>query len=99
LFVVEKPNVKLGIGMDALPAAIRNSKVLTGNHLGQLANVHEYPKIDPAFHDERLRQILQYYSVNPDEMDKELHIYAKELLDAGKTIDAWQVLLAGASPL
>jgi flavin reductase (DIM6/NTAB) family NADH-FMN oxidoreductase RutF len=97
LFVVEKPNVKLGIGMDALPAAIRNSKVLTGNHLGQLANVHEYPKIDPAFHDDRLRQIVQYYSVNPEEMDKELHIYAKELLDAGKTADAWQVLLAGST--
>jgi flavin reductase (DIM6/NTAB) family NADH-FMN oxidoreductase RutF len=97
LFIVEKPNVQLGIGMDTLPAAIRNSKVLTGNHLGQLANVHEYPKIDPAFHDERLRQIVQYYSVNPEEMDKELHIYAKELLDGGKTADAWQVLLAGST--
>jgi len=96
LFIVEKPNVKLGIGMDALPAGIRNSKILTGNHLGQLANVHEYPKIDPAFHDDRLRQIAQYYSVNPEEMDKELHIYAKELLDTGKTADAWQVLLASS---
>jgi flavin reductase (DIM6/NTAB) family NADH-FMN oxidoreductase RutF len=97
LFVVEKPNVKLGIGMDALPAAIRNSKVLTGNHLGQLANVHEYPKIDAAFEDNRLKQIVQYYSVNPDEMDKELHIYAKDLLEAGKVMDAWQILLAGSA--
>ena len=97
LFVVEKPNVKLGIGMDALPAAIRNSKVLTGNHLGQLANVHEYPKIDAAFEDNRLKQIVQYYSVNPDEMDKELHIYAKDLQEAGKVMDAWQILLAGSA--
>jgi hypothetical protein len=29
-------------------------------------------------------------------MDKELHIYAKELLDTGKTADAWQVLLASS---
>ena len=95
--MVEKPNVKLGIGMDALPDSIRYSKVLSGNHLGQLANVHEYPKIDPAFHDDRLKQIIQYYSVNPDEMDKELHQYAKELLDKGSISDAWQVLLAGAA--
>ncbi|MFN9710983.1 MAG: flavin reductase family protein [Bacteroidota bacterium] len=97
LFMVEKPNVKLGIGMDALPDSIRYSKVLSGNHLGQLANVHEYPKIDPAFHDDRLKQIIQYYSVNPDEMDKELHQYAKELLDKGSISDAWQILLAGST--
>ena len=27
-------------------------------------------------------------------MEAELHIYAKELLDAGKLYEAWQVLLA-----
>ena len=27
-------------------------------------------------------------------MDKELHSYAKELLDAGKVHEAWKVLLA-----
>lgn len=97
LFQVEKPNVKLGIGMDSLPENIRTSHVLTGNHLGQLANVHEYPKIDPAFDDDRLKQIVQYYSVNPDEMDKELHRYAVELLDKGLINEAWQVLLAGSA--
>ena len=40
LFEVEKPNTKLGIGFDALPPFIRNSKILTGNDLGMLANVH-----------------------------------------------------------
>src|SRR5580692_6764311 len=38
LFQVEKPNTRLGIGMDALPAPIRESRILSGNHLGQLAN-------------------------------------------------------------
>jgi flavin reductase (DIM6/NTAB) family NADH-FMN oxidoreductase RutF len=94
LFQVEKPNIRLGIGMDALPAPIRESRILTGNHLGQLANVHEMPAIDPAFHDVRLQQIFQYYSINPEEMEKELHRYAVELLDAGKVKEAWQVLLA-----
>jgi len=94
LFQVEKPNIRLGIGMDALPAPIRESHILCGNHLGQLANVHEMPSVDPAFHDVRLQQIFQYYSINPEEMEKELHRYAVELLDAGKVKEAWQVLLA-----
>jgi flavin reductase (DIM6/NTAB) family NADH-FMN oxidoreductase RutF len=94
LFKVEKPNVKIGIGVDALPASIRNSKILTGNHLGQLGNIFEMPFVDPAFEDDTLKNIIQYYSINPDEMEKELHLYAKELLDGGKVSEAWQVLLA-----
>jgi flavin reductase (DIM6/NTAB) family NADH-FMN oxidoreductase RutF len=94
LFKVEKPNVKLGIGVDSLPVSVRTSSILTGNDLGQLGNVHEMPFVDPAFNDDRLKNIIQYYSINPDEMEKELHIYAKELLDAGKVNEAWQVLLA-----
>lgn len=94
LFQVEKPNVKLGIGIDALPAPIRSSNILTGNNLGQLANVHDMPVVDPAFHDDKLKNIIQYYAVNPDEMEKELQLYAKELLDKGNVAAAWQVLLA-----
>ncbi|MEQ1796350.1 MAG: flavin reductase family protein [Lacibacter sp.] len=93
LFAVAKPNVKMGIGIDALPGTIRNSKILTGNNLGQLANVHDYPVVDATFYDERLKNIIQYFSINPDEMDVELHRYAKELLDDGKVNEAWQVLL------
>lgn len=96
LFQVAKPNTQLGIGIDALPASIRNSTLLTGNHLGQLANVHELPLIDPAFDDDQLKQIFQYYAVSPDEMEKEIHRYAARLLDAGKVKEAWQVLLAMA---
>lgn len=95
LFQVEKPNIKLGIGIDALPENIRDSKILTGNNLGQLANVHEYPVIEPSFDDNHLKQIIQYYSLSPDEMEKELHSYAKKLLDNNKVYEAWQVLLAG----
>ena len=94
LFKVAKPNMQLGIGVDALPESIRNSKILSGNNLGQLANVHEMPFIDPAFDDDKLKNIIQYYSINPDDMDIELHRYAKELLDDGKVNEAWQVLLA-----
>jgi flavin reductase (DIM6/NTAB) family NADH-FMN oxidoreductase RutF len=95
LFHVTKPNTELGIGVDALPLSIRNSKILTGNNLAQLANVNELPVIEPSFDDNHLKNIIQYYSVNPDEMEKELHTYAKKLLDEGKLKEAWQVLLAG----
>ncbi|NCI48471.1 flavin reductase family protein [Sediminibacterium roseum] len=95
LFQVEKPNTKLGIGVDALPQGIRNSAVLTGNHLGMLGNVHDMPVIDPSFSDDRLKNIVQYYAVSPAEMEKELHLYASELLKEGRVQDAWQILLAG----
>jgi hypothetical protein len=84
----------MAIGIDALSASIRNSQVLTERHFRQLVAVHEIPVIDPAFHDERLKNIFQYYSINPDEMEKELHLYAKELLDSQKIAAAWQVLLS-----
>lgn len=93
LFIVEKPNTQLGIGVDALPTNIRTSKILTGNNLGQLANVNEMPVVDPAFTDDRVKNIVQYFSINPEEMERELHTYAKELLDKGMVKEAWQVLL------
>jgi flavin reductase (DIM6/NTAB) family NADH-FMN oxidoreductase RutF len=94
LFEVEKPSTQLGIGIDNLPESIRNSNVLTGNHLGQLANVHEMPLVDPSFEDEKLKNIFLYYSLSPEEMERELHLYAATLLNEGKVKEAWQVLLA-----
>ena len=93
LFKVEKPNTKCGIGIDALPQSIRNSRILTGNHLGQLANVHDLPAIDPAFENDELKQIVLYYSLNPIEMETETHRLAAKLLDSGNVHAAWQVLL------
>jgi flavin reductase (DIM6/NTAB) family NADH-FMN oxidoreductase RutF len=95
VFEVPKPNTLLGIGMDCLPPSIRNSTVLTGNDLGLLANVHEMPQVNPAFYDVRLRDIIQYFAINPGEMENELHHYAKTLLEEGRVEEAWQVLLAG----
>ncbi|MDB5202050.1 MAG: flavin reductase domain protein FMN-binding protein [Ferruginibacter sp.] len=94
LFKVAKPNTRLGIGIDALPEGMRNSSILSGNHLGQLANVHEMPVIQPSFEDDKLKNIIQYYSINPTDMETELHRYAAELLNNGKVQEAWQVLLS-----
>ena len=94
LFKVEKPNQQIGIGIDALPEHIRMSTVLNGNNLGQLGNVHELPVIDPAFEDDALKKIFQYNSGHPHELEKELHTYAKALLNLGQVEKAWQVLIA-----
>jgi len=94
LFKVAKPNIKIGIGIDSLPAAIRHSKILSGNHLGQLANVNELPEIDAAFENETLKQIVQYFNLGPQEMETETHKLAAKLLNENDTNAAWQVLLA-----
>lgn len=99
LFQVEKPNTQLGIGMDALPQGIRNSCILTGNQLAQLANVHEQPVIDASFEDEHLKNIMQYFSIDPVDMETELHRYAAQLLNEGKVAVAWQVLLSAEPTL
>ncbi|MHA4843169.1 flavin reductase family protein [Flavitalea antarctica] len=94
LFKVPKPNTQIGIGIDQLPESVRNSRILTGNNLAQLANVSEMPLIQPSFEDDTLKNIIQYYSINPEEMESELHLYAKQLLEKGQLEAAWQVLLS-----
>lgn len=56
--------------------------------------MRQLPVIDPSFEDEKLKNIFQYYSLNPEEMETELHMYAAALLNEGKVNEAWQVLLA-----
>ena len=43
IFEVPKPLKTMGIGIDALPEAIKKSTILTGNDLGMLANVETLP--------------------------------------------------------
>lgn len=95
VFEVNKPNVELGVGVDALPAAIRNSMVLTGNNLGMLGNCTAIPLVSELIQDERLTNILRTHSHDEDTKKLTLHVYAKELLDTGDVNKAWQVLLAG----
>jgi flavin reductase (DIM6/NTAB) family NADH-FMN oxidoreductase RutF len=93
VFEVHKPNVSLGVGVDALPEHIRTSHILTGNNLGMLGNVTSVPVISELFYDGRLSIILKEYTHDEDAKKEQLHLYAKELLDAGDVNEAWQVLL------
>lgn len=82
LFLVPKPLRNLGIGVDNLPESIRSSKILTGNHLGLLANVEAIPDRDNTF-------VLEEKYNDLDE----IHAYAAQLLNQGEIQNAWQILL------
>lgn len=97
LFRVEKPVRTIGIGVDSIPSSIRNSDVLTGNNLGQLGNVEALPtdkEIEEFQFDPELRQILNATIGDSRTRDRELHQYAKSLLEKGNVADAWKVLLS-----
>lgn len=97
LFKVAKPLQRLGIGVDALPAAIRHSTVLTGNDLGKLGNVEKLPseaEIEEARSDPRVKEILDATIGDPSTRTRELHALAQTLLDQGQDGQAWRVLLA-----
>jgi flavin reductase (DIM6/NTAB) family NADH-FMN oxidoreductase RutF len=93
VFEVHKPNVELGVGVDALPDAIRNSRILTGNNLGMLGNTKIIPIVSGMPEDKRLADILRDNSHDQALRTEALHLYAKELLDHGHVDHAWQVLL------
>ncbi len=95
VFEVPKPNLQLGVGVDALPAAIRHSRILTGNNLGMLGNCSEIPVVSEQFYDDRLSNILRSATHDAGARVDAIHQYAKELLEAGQTDKAWQVLMAG----
>lgn len=94
LFEVPKPNVALGIGVDALPDSIRHSSILTGNNLGLLGNCTSIPVVTNLTDDERLIGILNATTHDQEARTTAIHLYAKELLDSGNVDKAWQVLLA-----
>ena len=67
--------------------------LLIGNQLAQLANEETLPIAEASFYDPHVKEIIQYFSPNPDEMELELHRHAAHLLEQGKVKEAWQVLL------
>ena len=95
-FEVEKPLTTCGIGLDSIPEDIKQSKVLTGNHLGQLGNVEELPD-ETEVNEYKLTDLSDLFvSLEDDaqQLEIELHQIAKKLLDENKVMEAWKTLLA-----
>ena len=96
LFKVAKPVTTVGIGVDALPHSIRNSKILTGNNLGQLGNVEVLPTdsdIKAYAQTSEIKNLLSATIRDGQTRELQLHLKAKALLDEGKVTEAWLVLL------
>ncbi len=93
VFEVPKPNVSLGIGVDRLPASIKNSVVLTGNNLGQLGNSSSIPEVSIATLDSSIQQLIERAKQSKNIVP--LHEEAKQKIETGKMDAAWQLLLAG----
>ena len=97
LFQVEKPVRILGIGVDSIPSAIRNSNILTGNNLGQLGNVEHLPSDEEVAQfqsDPELKQILDSTVGDKSNREREIHQYARKLLEQGMVAEAWKTLLS-----
>ncbi len=94
LFEVAKPMMNLGIGIDQIPEYIRNSKILTGNNLGQLANVENIPtnmEVEEFKNSNEIKEVMNTYEI--DKLENSLHHIAKKYLENGKVEVAWKILL------
>ncbi|MDN3549513.1 flavin reductase family protein [Mucilaginibacter aquaedulcis] len=96
LFKVAKPNMKMCIGVDALPYSIRNSRVLTGNNLGQLGNLEILPTDEAVEAYAQLpdvKDLLDATIGDSQTRELQLHLKAKQLLDDDRVEEALMVLL------
>jgi flavin reductase (DIM6/NTAB) family NADH-FMN oxidoreductase RutF len=97
VFEVAKPNTKLAVGYDAIPAFIRDSKILSANNLGQLGNIELIPskadaekmKVDNA----DVKEIFTRMSNDRESLGNHLFLLAKDYLAMNRVEDAWKVLL------
>lgn len=95
-FEVAKPLATRGMGVDALPKSIRNSTILTGNHLGKLGNTEQLPlleEIKAYSHEPEVHAILVGLGDDTDKLTEELHKLAALFLNEGQIQNAWKVLL------
>ncbi len=96
LFSVAKPLERMGIGVDQIPADIRLSKVLTGNHLGQLGNVESMPN-ETEVNEYKLTELSDIFLEHEKDgqaLERALHQHAATLLDQNHITEAWMTLLS-----
>ncbi len=96
LFKVAKPLTTLGIGVNALPASVRNSTVLTGNDLGMLGNQEKLPtaeEIDAMQRNGNVKEVLDATIGDIQTRERELHELAHQFLAKGNVEDALKIVL------
>lgn len=96
LFSVAKPIAQLGMGMDALPAAIKSSTILTANNLAALANEETMPSaeaVESIQTQADVKEVLDATIGDSNTRNTQLQILAKSYLDRGEVAAAWKILL------
>jgi flavin reductase (DIM6/NTAB) family NADH-FMN oxidoreductase RutF len=94
IFELPRPGLPPGIGIDQLPAAIRDSTVLTGNNLGRLANINNIPSLDEVkTFCENFNYGDLFQQVETDRITA-IHKHAQLLLAKGEVKKAWLLLLS-----
>lgn len=95
LFTIPKPLTTLGIGVDALPPAVRRSKVLSGNDLGLLGNMESLPtdnEIAEMQWNAEVKDILDATIGDETNRERELHQLAKTLISRNQVPEALKVV-------
>lgn len=93
LFRVEKPGLKQGVGIDALPGFIKRSKYLSGNELAKLGGLAFLPQ-NIVFDN-----LLPETKARLKETDKDLFCVGKEILEEGNIIESFQLLFLSKGKL
>ncbi len=96
MFQIEKPITTCGIGYDQIPEEIRNSKVLTGNDIGQLGGIEQLPN-ETDVNEYKLLTLSELFMQYEDDavtLELELHKRSKKMLEKNKLEEAWLTLLA-----
>tara|TARA_Y100000385_G_scaffold163290_1_gene169216 strand:- start:755 stop:1648 length:894 start_codon:yes stop_codon:yes gene_type:complete len=96
MFEIQKPITTKGIGIDQIPSDIMNSKVLSGNDLGQLGGIESLPD-ETDVNEYKLIELSDLFMEledQPKKLEEALHLSAKELLENNKTEEAWKTLLS-----
>ncbi len=91
-FEIPKPLSTLGIGVDSIPEAIRNSMILTGNDLGMLGNVETLPTQQEIA--TFVNDVSERYPNIKNTTHREKHKIAKNYLSYGDVDSAWKLLLS-----
>ncbi|QJW91387.1 flavin reductase family protein [Spirosoma taeanense] len=94
LFEVARP--KVGIGVDGIPADIRNSAILTGNDLGKLGSFPTMPTPEEIRQYQAtgiLNELVDEAHYGCQYLPDLLHLRAKQLLTANNIREAWLTLL------
>ncbi|WP_163517079.1 flavin reductase family protein [Gelidibacter japonicus] len=91
-FKVPKPLRTIGIGIDAMPEAIKNSMIFTGNDLGMLGNIEKLPT-EEAIAD-FIKSVGEHHANIKEMTHREKHKMARNYLSYGDIDSAWKLLLS-----